>query len=74
MNLHEVLVAARKENKAICRPSWEDQFIYHGMDNMLRWNRDKRSFDPAVADLLHTDYELFQDASYHGPLADKLEN
>lgn len=68
MNLHEALVVARKENKAIHRPSWGDQFIYHGMDNMLRWNMDKRSFDPAVADLLHTDYEIFQNSSYHGHL------
>jgi len=54
MNIYTCLKKARKLNRALRRKEWaEDLFVYHGMDNVLRWS-DERDFSFSIADLLST--------------------
>ena len=74
MNIHEAIMTARTENKALRREGWVD-CLYHGMDNVLRWHTLPRTiskptvlygtiFSFSIADLTATDWEVTDDFLY----------
>jgi hypothetical protein len=67
MDIHTALGRARFQDKALrCREWPEDTFVYHGMDNVLRWP-DGREFHFSIADLLSTDWVTTNLHPYQNP-------
>lgn len=65
MNIHDALKLAREQNVAITRSDFpEGVYVQHGMDNLLRFE-DGRECCFAVADLLSTDWKIYQSKPYH---------
>lgn len=69
MNICDTIKLGREENRAIRQSSWPPElFVYHGMDNQLRFSDSHHPLSFAVATFLANDWELAK-APYHGSLA-----
>lgn len=67
MNLCEIIKQARKSDKAIRQKDWpSDIFAYHGVDNLIRFSDSDKEISMAVATLLAENWELYNNATYHG--------
>ena len=84
MNIHQVLVEARKLKKAIRRKRWliknpPETCIYHAIDNTFRWFKGKENLEQngtgfifTIPDLLAVDWEI-ADCHYNGSIYDLAE-
>ncbi len=58
MNLPDALKKAQKTNHALRCTEWPDgRFVYHGMDNQLRWDGGTKLLTLSIALLLSTTWE-----------------
>jgi hypothetical protein len=72
MNICEAITLARKENKAIRQSDWpKERYVYHGMDNLLRWGHNDIEIIPCIALFTANNFELLDSTPYQPEKDDK---